>query len=400
MELRAARPAELNDLIALQCVTFSLTREEWGAEPKRTAASMQNYRVASLDGKLVSCLTIEPQKARIGSATVTVGCIRRVATLPEMRNRGYASALMRDALAQMRRRGLEASALFPFSFSYYRKFGYELAGNYCHFWSRPHNLPSYVESRACRPGTPEDISQLARVYDRRSRRRACSLVREEKRWAHWMNGGGYQVVVYDSGNVHGYVIAREAPDSYHGHVLQIMELEAEHVAARRGLLGYLSRCQADSIEWYAAVSDVEESGLMRTPAPLREGFRPRGIATIRPMFQFRVVHLTNALKARAAQFRDEEAELTLEIRDELLPQNGRPVVVSSHDGVVQIQAHHRSALHLSLDIRTFSQMYCGYLGAAEAASLGLIEASDPEALHVAEQWFPALDPFIPEIERF
>src|SRR5947207_248211 len=72
-------------------------------------------------------------QALIGDAALPMGGICHVATLAAERNKGYASALMRDALRAMRAQGLCTSVLFPFSFRYYRKFGYELAGNHCQF---------------------------------------------------------------------------------------------------------------------------------------------------------------------------------------------------------------------------------------------------------------------------
>ena len=55
---------------------------------------------------------------------------------------------------------------------------------------------------------------------------------------------------------------------------------------------------------------------------------------------------------------------------------------------------------LEADIRSFSQLFCGYLSAAEAVSQGLMQASGPEAVDRAEAFFPRLEPFIPQIDRF
>src|SRR5205823_1453277 len=81
---------------------------------------------------------------------------------------------------------------------------------------------------------------------------------------------------------------RDGLDHYGGRLLVVEEMGVRTAEARRGLIGYMARYTGEAIEWYACAQDLAESGVLRSVAPLREGFKPRGIATIRPMFQFRL----------------------------------------------------------------------------------------------------------------
>jgi hypothetical protein len=53
-----------------------------------------------------------------------------------------------------------------------------------------------------------------------------------------------------------------------------------------------------------------------------------------------------------------------------------------------------------MDIRTFSQVFCGYLSPAEAVSQGIATASSSSALVTAEALFPSGEPFLSELDRF
>src|SRR5206468_3261435 len=114
------------------------------------------------------------------------------------------------------------------------------------------------------------------------------------------------------------------------------------------------------------------------------------IATVRPMFQFRVVDLLSALKARSSAYASLTGELTLVVRDEMIRENQAPMAISAHDGTVQILTGQRTEHCLEADIRPFSQIFCGYLSPVDAASQGLVSASSPEALAAAEAFFPRL----------
>jgi predicted acetyltransferase len=133
---------------------------------------------------------------------------------------------------------------------------------------------------------------------------------------------------------------------------------------------------------------------------LREGHKPRGIATVRPMFQFRVIDVLEAMKARIPDLKWLDGELSLVIRDEICSDNATPLAIGCRDGTVQLMQGHRTHYCLEADIRAFSQLYCGYLSPTEAASQQMIRVSDPEVLPIADQMFPKFEPFIPDVDRF
>lgn len=401
MEIRGATRDDLPQVVALRGTAFNIAPKEWPSPETIGDEELEWIRVVSVDGRVVSCLTVLPMQIYIAVAKVPMGGIGQVATLEQERNKGYASALMRDTLRLLRQRGLCTSALFPFSFRYYRKFGYELAGNHCHFWSRPGNIPAFREREHCRPiRIDSDLKLITQLYERHCQIRSCGLVRSPARWVQLLNGNGKHGVIYERGEARGYLIYSDEID-YHGlRVFRVQELVANGPESARGLVGYMATFDGESIEWSTTVSDLAAVGLLATVAPLREGFKPRGIATVRPMFQFRVVDVLSAVKARSPEWRWLEGELSLAVRDEINTENNDPVAIGCKDGTVQIVRGHRTEQCLEADIRIFSQLFCGYLTPTEAYSQGLLQVSSPDLLPLADQMFPKFEPFIPEMDRF
>lgn len=394
--IRGALPQDREPAWRLQQAAFSLP--ETG--PGLHLGIREDLRVVVHQERVVSCLTLLHADLCMNGVRVPMGGIRHVATNPDEQNRGYASSLMRETLREMRRQGLVTSVLFPFSFRYYRKFGYELGGNYCHYWCRPNCIPAYNDAQGCRRAGPGDTAVLARLHTARTAGSGCALVRTEDRWRQIASDPDLQVIVFGTARAEGYLVAQDTRDSYGGRLLRVVDLAAETQAAWRGLLGWLSRGSAESIEWYASCTDLTASGLMRSPAPLREGFKPRGIATVRPMFQFRVVDVAGALQTRLPQLPAGQYRLALKIRDELLPENGQPVAIQRNGERGVVRPGRPSDPYLELDIQVFSQIFCGFLTPSEALAQNLGRCSSPAAGELADRIFASGEPFIGELDRF
>jgi predicted acetyltransferase len=400
MEFRAATRADLEQVLEIRGTSFNIAGEDLPKPDQIPDSDLYCYRVLVVDGRIVSCLTVYPTYVFVGASRVPMGGIGNVATLPSERNRGHAGALMRHTIRLLREWGLCTSILFPYSFAYYRKFGYELGGNHCHFWSRPAHIPAFAESRHCRLASKDDLSQVQELYENYCSIRSCALVRPPERWEHFLANNGTRSVVFDHDAISGYLLCKEEIDSHGLRVLRVHEIVSSGPDSSRGLIGYLGRFQGDTVEWSTTVTDLAGMGLLCSVAPLREGHKPRGIATARPMFQFRVVDVLEAMKSRIPDLKWLDGELSLVIRDEICPDNAEPIAIGCRDGTVQIMQGHRTHFCLEADIRVFSQLYCGYLSPTEAESQQLIRISDPEALPIADQMFPKFEPFITDVDRF
>ena len=76
-------------------------------------------------GKLVAKIELLDYKVWFDGQLAGMGGIGGVASRPEIRRGGHVRRLMTDALAEMNDKGMTFSYLYPFSYAFYEKFGYD-----------------------------------------------------------------------------------------------------------------------------------------------------------------------------------------------------------------------------------------------------------------------------------
>lgn len=137
-----------------------------------------------------------------------------VATLPEYRRRGYATAVMQDAIAYMEGQGYDLSLLFTSIQPFYMQFGWasfpqttfvlELhdtsfavsTSSMCSGGLSPAKLspvPSPWTSRQFAPD--KDLEQIIQIYDEHNKQRTGTVVRSEQ---HWRDGYSRQTGILPS----------------------------------------------------------------------------------------------------------------------------------------------------------------------------------------------------------
>ena len=114
MEIRAAKETEFDEIIDLLCTVFiAKCRPRYTSQIYSDSSyQLHQSRVCIVDGKIVSHVRVSDRAIHIGRSVVRLGGIGMVATLPEYRRRGYATAVMQDAIAYMEEQGYDLSLLF------------------------------------------------------------------------------------------------------------------------------------------------------------------------------------------------------------------------------------------------------------------------------------------------
>ncbi len=85
-----------------------------------------NTIIMENDNKLLSMIHINPYPMHMNGKTIQSAALSGVATNEDDRKKGYAGALIRIGLNQMKDRGIAFSFLYPFNYDFYKKFGYEV----------------------------------------------------------------------------------------------------------------------------------------------------------------------------------------------------------------------------------------------------------------------------------
>ena len=81
-------------------------------------------------GRMTSTIVTCPRRLTFDGAAVNCDEVHMVGSLPEARGGGSIRALMQEVLKDFKAKGDPISVLMPFSFAFYRKFGFELIGSY------------------------------------------------------------------------------------------------------------------------------------------------------------------------------------------------------------------------------------------------------------------------------
>jgi predicted N-acetyltransferase YhbS len=100
------------------------------ADMREQMAGNQPYYAADItmiaedDGAAVASASAVPMRQNVRGTVFPMAGIAGVATLPQARRRGYASALVTELLGMMRDSGHPVSTLYPFRPSFYERHGY------------------------------------------------------------------------------------------------------------------------------------------------------------------------------------------------------------------------------------------------------------------------------------
>ncbi len=136
--------------------------------------------VAVDDGRIVSTFQVFPKRVRISGAVLEVGGIGNVFTTARYRERGIASALLRQAIQSMDERGFDLSLLFAVRLLFYSRHGWRSHVRHLLFLD-----PAEVDAAgpyAIAPFGGSDLSAVMTVYDRYSAAFSGPTLRDRRYW--------------------------------------------------------------------------------------------------------------------------------------------------------------------------------------------------------------------------
>jgi len=128
MQIRAMRRAEMGQVSDLLAQAFdSAAPGFFRAQTERDSTfRFRHARVAVNDGRVAGYVRIFARTMLVRGKPTAVGGIGSVATHADARHEGVATALLRDAIEQMRRQGMAASFLFTGIPGFYERLGYHV----------------------------------------------------------------------------------------------------------------------------------------------------------------------------------------------------------------------------------------------------------------------------------
>jgi predicted acetyltransferase len=135
-------------------------------------------------GRVLAGMDVIPMRMWFDGHKADMAGIGGVATLPEARRQGHVRKLFEKAFADIHEQGAAFSHLFPFSYGYYRKFGYEHCGS-----APKYILPIDAARKLGSGGSAHEYAEeggirdeLAEVYEAYASRHNAMVSRGEKQW--------------------------------------------------------------------------------------------------------------------------------------------------------------------------------------------------------------------------
>ncbi|WP_071394652.1 GNAT family N-acetyltransferase [Bacillus tuaregi] len=314
------------------------------------------------DGEtLISQLAVYPFRVNIFGRTFEMGGLTGVGTYPEYANMGLMNKLLRQALLDMQERKQSISYLFPYSFPFYRRKGWEIISDKMTFEIKDYQLPKARKV----PGYVERLDtehpDIRQVYRHFSGMRHAAMIRNELAWDEywrWDLDDLTAAVYYDGTHQPlGYLLYWISKD-----VLHVKEMVYINQEARIGLWNFISA-------HFSMVSKVV--GSTYTNDPLAFWLEDGDIKeTIVPYYMARIVDVRQFIAQYPFRALGTEIRLTFELDDPILEWNqGIYTLHISETGEGKL-VQSEELPDFSLNIQTLTTMLLGYKRPSYLAVIG------------------------------
>ncbi|PRX72979.1 putative acetyltransferase [Cohnella sp. SGD-V74] len=383
LEIRQLTEQDYYERMALSQFAFQMRwTEDQLEQRKRTYLPEQDWGVFDGANKLLSALTLLPLEVWVQGKKMAMGGVAGVATWPEARRQGCVGRLLSHALETMRNEGQSLSMLHPFSFPFYRRYGYELTIERKKYAIPTRLLPSRKETPGeVRRMAEPDVAVLDAIYSAYASRYNGTLARSAEWWTERALRKEGTAVVYfnEAGSPEGYVFY-DCLDSK----MTVHEIVALSETARTALWTFIAN--HDSM--------IGETTLF---APIDDGFPyllddPRIGQELLPYFMSRIVDAEAFAKQYAWEQGTGEESVLLRLEDRHAPWNDGTFRLSwSKEGEGTLEridgAEDSEADVIACDIQALTAMLLGERKPTWLASVGRVSGA-AESLKRLERRIP------------
>ncbi|MGM7701036.1 GNAT family N-acetyltransferase [Pseudalkalibacillus sp. Hm43] len=379
MEIRTIRDDEFRDFLRMGEFAFQYELSDEDVENRKSLLELENCWALYEGEEMASKLTIHPMKIWLAGKQMPMGGIAGVASWPEHRRKGHIKALMRKSLEVMKEKGQYVSMLHPFSFAFYRNYGWEMTHQVMKYEIKPVQLPKRkldYSGRVFRIN--HDIERLNAMYERYAEDYSGMLKRSELWWKQSILPNEREIVaVYQdvNGVDQGYMIYKVKKE--HMEIEEWINLNGE---AKRAMIDYVSNhdSMVDKITIHP---------------PVHESFAfwmsdPKIKQEISSYFMSRIVDVEKFLKEYPFQKPVDEKPFIFQVTDSFAEWNNGVFIVRMNEDAENEVEHIPPKDHSSCtqepkrgvlcDINALSTMFFHCMRPSELAEQGWISGSKTE----------------------
>lgn len=373
--IRLIAEEEIDQVLDLTQVAFAVRYPDSELEEKRAQIRHNPGWGYFVRDRLASRLAILPLQTYLYGKPFLTGGVAHVASYPEHRRQGMVGQLLAHSLKAMKEAGQTISLLNPFSYSFYRKYGWETFCEVKSYTLQAAQLPKLAHSsgRIVRLQA-DDWLEAHRVYETFAARYHGMLVRDEAWWRGpvFRRKLGSLAVYYNTDNAPlGYMLY-----SIKDRFMKIHELVYLNEEGRRGLWQFIGNHDSMIRELsFSAPSSDRFAFLLNEPTVRQE---------LHPSFMARIVDVRSFLQQFPFRHAHVGEQYVLHVTDEHAPWNEGTFRLQTDEHGMQIEASANSgeAGGVSCNIQTLSAMLLGIQRPAFLHELGRLTGEPGEM----ERW--------------
>ncbi len=335
--------------------------------------------------KMVTSVVSGDRRYTFYDGNIKIGELHMVGSLPEERGHGYVRELMKAILSDYQKRGYPMAMLIPFSFAFYRKFGFEVCSNVLKQKVSIDQFASFQnELRAKLMDCEEDLELVRKLYDSYIRDKNLAYIKTEQDYKYRGNGEfgkpdffyagnrQYTYLFLDNENqAKGYlkfiyVQGAEGPFAGDMHVQEIIYDTPETFRNMLGFIGGMS-AKIRNVE-FEMLEDLDLTDLL-----------PEGDQIERTLDSHILMRALNVKDLLSRICTDTVGSFTIEVQDEFLGNTEKYEVILDGDKTDVNEAN--TEADITVSIQTFTQLITGKIGAIDAAyKVGTIVRREREIL--------------------
>ncbi|QLE51980.1 GNAT family N-acetyltransferase [Nostoc sp. C057] len=378
-----AHPQDIQQLehILEQCFISALG----GEEAYINMIGVENFRIIRRLEQVAGGLATLDMGQWWGGQRVPMTGIAVVGIAPEYRGSGAAIALMQHTLKELYDRGIAISALYPAVQSLYRKVGYEQGGSWCIWEIATQNIQVREQPLPLELVASINHEVFHELYQQQARQTHGYLDRHPAIWERIIQPNDKEIVytylIGTKDQPQGYIIFTQERTN-NGEILIVKDWVLTTVDAAQTFWSFLAshRSQIQQVRWKSSAIDSLTLLLPEQTAKIKTTSR----------WLLRIIDAVKALELRGYP-PGIQAELHLEIEDNLLTENNGKFILSVANGRGEVTKGGKG--ELQLDIRELAPLYTSLFTPYDLQIAGKLNGTET-AILAATQIFAGASPWM------
>ena len=385
--VKELQEAYIDEMFAL--ATYAFNAQDTTERRERfqlLAENSWNYGFFEQEDQLTSQVMATPFPVRFHGQTYLMAGIGYVASYPEARGQGGINRIMEKILEDCRSRNVTLSYLAPFSYPFYRRYGYEQLFDRMTYQLASRDIPTVKKTSGemKRVTFEEAKGAIKEIYETMPENNRGGLDRKEWWYTYKFNKrkeNHYALYYDEKKKITGYLVYQLAAPTF-----VIVEMGYLNHEALQGLMRFVSSHSGafDSFEYATGFTGTSKNYLLENPFAKTK---------LSPYMMGRIVDIEKFLENYPCQKKEMKFALCV-TEDSYAKWNEGVFEVYIEDKEINVKKVERTTLPtISGTIQSMTQLLLGYQTLEELAFHEKIQISK-EKIAELSQFFPSQQPVL------